>query len=83
VAPSVPQVASVSFMHWPPWQQPARHETTLQLPPPDDPEEELPLEDPDELPLVEPDELPLEDPDELPLEDPDDEGPEQAPVWQL
>jgi hypothetical protein len=52
--PKVPQVALLDFMHDPPWQQPLRHVSKLQLPPP--PLDE-PLEEPEELPLDPPDEL--------------------------
>jgi hypothetical protein len=51
--PKLPHVVELGFMHVPPWQQPVRQLSKLQLPPPDEPEElpdELPLEDPlDEL----------------------------------
>jgi len=68
VLPRVPHVAVPDFMQVPPWQQPLRQLSRLQLPPPE----------PDELPLDDPDELPLDDP-ELPLEPPDD--PAQEPLW--
>jgi hypothetical protein len=70
VAPNVPQVASLCFMHFPPWQQPERHETRLQFPP----------EPPDEP--LEPEE-PLLDPEDEPLEPEDPAPPVHVPDWQV
>lgn len=66
--PRFPQVVVLGFMQVPPWQQPVKQLSALQLPPP-------------EPPLDDPDELPLEDPDELPLEDPDSAA--HAPLWHV
>jgi hypothetical protein len=67
--PRLPHVAVLDVMQVPPWQQPLRQVSRLQLPPP-----------PDELPLDDPDELPLDEPDELPLDEPDVAA--HAPLWQ-
>lgn len=76
--PRLPHVVSLGFMHLPPWQQPVRQLSRLQLPPDDplDDPEELPLDDPDELPLEEP----LDDPEELPLDEP---VPAHDPLWHV
>jgi hypothetical protein len=79
----LPHVALLAFMHVPPWQQPLRQLSRLQLPP-DDPEE-LPLDDPEELPLDDPEELPLDepldDPEELPLDEPVPRA--HDPLWHV
>jgi hypothetical protein len=64
----LPQLVVLGFMHVPPWQQPVRHVSKLQFPPPRLPDDD-PLDEPDDDPL---------DPELLPD---DDVEPAHVPAW--